>query len=219
MSLMTGTPQESFDIIRNENSYCIIPSCNVLDPAEPFSLNRYLEAVDILYALNVLRGFNEKPTAAELTVKDIGFAVDLKSSEPSTVIRYFSRLKGGCNVTGGCSERSRADVHFLDGQVGLWYFQDSNCIHVQKPNHSPHEIKPVKLTMKDMEDVMDSFDKLIKESDAPKILSETNCKVDVSIDYTDINAGVSFGKILLLLGGENKYPPQTQIFPTEKSKA
>ena len=216
---MTGTPQESFDIIRNEQSYCIIPECNVLNPAEPFSLNRYLEAVDILYALNVLRGFNKKPTAAELTIKDIGFAVDLKSSEPSTVIKYFSRLRGGCNVTGGCSERSRADVHFLDNQVELWYFQDSNTILVQKPDYSPHEIKPVKLIMKDMESVMDSFDNLIKESDVPKILSENNCKVDISIDYTDVNAGVSFGKILFLLGGENKYPPQTQIIPIEKPKA
>ncbi len=203
--------QKAFYTLQSKKEVSVVSPYNVLDSDKPFSLENYQKSVGILYALNKIRDLDTRPDTAQLTVNDIGFALDLKNNEPSTIVKYFSHIKDGCNFTGGGLEGSCITrMHILDDQIGFWYFPGNNCIHVEKPNCSP-EAKPFFLDMREMEDVMASFDKLVKDSKEPKILPENNCVVDVSIDY--ISNGFNCGQISLLLGGKKNYLPETLIKP------
>ncbi len=200
--------QQAFYTIQTKKDVSIVSSHNVLDSWQPFSLENYVKSKNLLSALNTVREFYSIPGEVELTVNDINFGLHMGSDEPSRIINYFSFLKNGCNVTGGKNSDTRK-VHILDHQIELWYFLGHNFIHVQKPDES-YPTKSIRLGMKEMDDVIESFHELVKDSKEPRTLHD-NYDVDISIDY--INNSLNCGKISLLAGGKKNYLPETIVKP------
>jgi hypothetical protein len=204
------SPQELLDCFRAEKAITVPSPYNVLDPTDSFSPTEYGQSVNYLHALNVVRKVDFTPETTQLTVNELRFGVKLKQIKPREAVKYFSLLKGGCNVVGGFEDSTYTQMKILGGQIDVGFLPDHDTLDIEKSKHEG--TKPISMDMRDMRIVMESFNRLLKENYTA--LFSSNSDVNLDIAYYRGEA-FPLGKILLRVGGEENLEPQTQLVPVE----